>query len=1311
MSKKLLFLALLFSTMVNAQTVSIPDAAFKTKLLEASPTNITAFNEAGTAIKIDTNNDGEIQNSEALAVYRLRIWNASIMDLTGISSFTNLKNLDCTNNFLFNLDVSSLTNLAVLNCSGNFIATLDLSALSNLTQLFCDQNRLSNLNLNGLTKISTLLCSNNQLTSLNLTGMTDLTALICDNNKLTSLNVSGLQNLKTIICSNNNLASLDVSTTSNLEQLQCGHNLLTNLNVTSLTKLTNLSCFYNQITSLDLSNSTKLTNLSCGENSIATLNLNNLTELTTLECSYLPNNLIINGTNLNSLKNFQYTGPNTVLTLNGFPAIQDLNLILAQPGVTLNVSGLSTLTNLYMFGNPTTNLTINGSGVTYLKSINCSNSQLTSLNLNGLSNLNSLNCSNNKLTALNLTNLANLEYLDFSRNKISTLNLSLIPNLKHLNVNNNKLTSLNISGLSNLEYLDCSNDASTDIIGNQITTLDIAGLTNLKYLDCSNYSFDGILGAAGNIITSLDVNNLVQLEQLKLSKNRLTTLLVNGLTNLTTLDCSYNLLTSLDLIGLTNITNLNYSHNLLANLNMTGLVNITELNCSYNKITTLNVESMPNLTKLNAGNNLLVNLNINGLSQLAYLYLDNNKITALDVSSFPNLIQLSCSSNQLTAIDVSNLNKLTYLHCSGNKLTNLNVSSLTNLLDLSCGFNELTGLDVLPLTNLAFFQCEHNQLTSLDLYTLTNLVELNCGFNQLSTLDVIASAQLRSLACTSNQLTSLDLRNAPNLLGLYCNDNQITTLDVSLQNKLTYLWCHDNSLNTLFIKNGSNESNLRFSGNPALTYICADDAQLATIQTELNNSGMTATVSNSYCSVSPGGPHNTLIGTTIFDGNNNGCNLNDPLHPNIRIDINDGTTIGSAFTNTEGISTFYTQSGNYNIYPNIENAAAFNISPATASVTFTDNNYNISNQSFCLSANGVHPDVEIVISPITPARPGFDAKYKIVYKNKGNQILSGNIKLVFDDSRIDLLTSLPAATTQTTNNLNWDYNALLPFESRVIELEFNVNSPVENPAVNNDDILTFVTSITPVAGDEFPADNSFTFNQIVVGAFDPNDITCLEGKSVSPSTIGDYLHYIVNFENTGTAAAETVIVKIVVDQNKYNINSLQLLDTSHQAKTFIHGNVVEFVFSNINLGAPVTTNVTAKDPPVGGHGSILFKIKTADDLITNDQVEKQADIFFDYNAPIETNKAETIFKSLGTKDFETDKSVALYPNPTKGNVTINCDNTIKKIELFDVQGRILQTKIENNNAAQLNISNKANGLYFIRITTENGVTVEKVIKE
>ena len=138
-----------------------------------------------------------------------------------------------------------------------------------------------------------------------------------------------------------------------------------------------------------------------------------------------------------------------------------------------------------------------------------------------------------------------------------------------------------------------------------------------------------------------------------------------------------------------------------------------------------------------------------------------------------------------------------------------------------------------------------------------------------------------------------------------------------------------------------------------------------------------------------------------------------------------------------------------------------------------------------------------------------------------------------------------------------------------------------------------------------------------------------------------------------------------------------------------------------------SSSTSKKKNPVGGHGNILFKIKSADDLLNGDHVDKTANIFFDYNFPIETNKAETVFESLGNDNFEKDKSISIYPNPTKGNVNINCDTAVKYIELFDVQGRLLQTSIENSNTAKFDISNKQNGLYFIRITTDKGSKVEK----
>jgi hypothetical protein len=44
-----------------------------------------------------------------------------------------------------------------------------------------------------------------------------------------------------------------------------------------------------------------------------------------------------------------------------------------------------------------------------------------------------------------------------------------------------------------------------------------------------------------------------------------------------------------------------------------------------------------------------------------------------------------------------------------------------------------------------------------------------------------------------------------------------------------------------------------------------------------------------------------------------------------------------------------------------------------------------------------------------------------------------------------------------------------------------------------------------------------------------------------------------------------------------------------------------------------------------------------------------------------------------------------------------------------MQGRILQTMLGNQKV--LDISDKANGIYFLKITTEKGSKVEKIIKE
>jgi Leucine-rich repeat (LRR) protein len=748
---------------------------------------------------------------------------------------------------------------------------------------------------------------------------------------------------------------------------------------------------------------------------------------------------------------------------------------------------------------------------------------------------------------------------------------------------------------------------------------------------------------------------------------------------------------------------------------ISSFINLKKLNCGDNNLTSINISEIPNLEvfwlwsnpigsidvsqninikDLRFGNNLLTSLDVSQNYNLQVLNCNNNSLTSLDLSQNLGLVYLECSGNSLLSIDVSQNINLEVLSCSSNQLSTLDLTNNLNLKELHCGYNVLTEIDVSQNIGLIKLYCPGSHVSNLNISQNTNLEDLECSNNQLNNLNLLNNINLMWLDCSYNPITTLDFSNNINLSNITCHFTLLTTIDVTQNPNVHAIFCTNNEfLTSAFIKNGIYKEIL-IEQNPNLQYICADEMQLEDPYLYVNPS----VVVNSYCSFTPGGNYNTITGTTAFDSDNNGCDVNDLPKPNIKININDGTNQGATFTNNTGNYNFYTQAGSFDLTPNIENPSWFTFSPTSATIPFANNNNNIVNQDFCITANGIHPDVEIVIAPITPARPGFDAVYQIVYKNKGNQALSGNITFTYDDEVLDFVTASISPDTQSLGLLNWNYQNLQPFENRSIYVTLNVNSPQEIPAVNIGDVLGFQATITPVIGDELPEDNLFSYNQTVVGSYDPNDITCIEGEVVPPSEIGEYLHYIINFENTGTAEAENIVVKVEVDPTKFDIDSLQMLNTSHNAYIRQTGNKVEFIFQEIWLDT-------------GGHGNVLLKIKSKNNLIEGDAVAKQANIYFDYNAPIDTNMANTTFEILSTGNFVMDESIVVFPNPTSSIVNINCNNSIKTVELYDVQGRLLQTQIVDSATTSLDISNKTNGIYFAKITSEKGVKVEKITKE
>ena len=715
-----------------------------------------------------------------------------------------------------------------------------------------------------------------------------------------------------------------------------------------------------------------------------------------------------------------------------------------------------------------------------------------------------------------------------------------------------------------------------------------------------------------------------------------------------------------------------------------------------------------NIIAQNDNGPIKVDINNDGEIQVSealnvvYLYVFESQIQSLEgVNSFVNLKYLRCFNNQLTELDLSGLNNLEELICSINQLPSLNVNNLTNLKYLMCASNQITSLDLSMLTNLEYLGVQNNLLTNLAINNLTNIYDLNINTNQISNIDISNLINLQFFDCRWNSLTSLNLDGLVNIQTFKCSSSQITNLDLSSLINLELLWCFNNQqLSNLLIKNGSVESNLILTDNPNLQFLCVDESQLLSVQNYLNTIGVTTTFASSYCSFTPGGNYNTINGQIQFDADNNGCDVNDGGQPNIRININDGINQGATFTDVNGGYEFFTQAGNHSITPIIENPSFFTFSPTIATITFADNNNNTATQNFCITANGVHPDLEIVIVPFVPARPGFEAIYKIVYLNKGNQVLSQQygINFFYNQNLMVYTSSTVTPSSIGVGSTSWDYANLQPFESREILVRIAINAPTDANPVNIGDVLTFTSTIMPQNGDENTMDNLFILNQTVVGSYDPNDITCLEGDIVSPTQIGNYLHYNINFENTGTAPAENVVVKIEVNPADFDINSLQLMNTSHPVDARIRGNIVEFIFQNIMLDS-------------GGHGNILLKIRSQPNLVQGDLVAKKANIYFDYNFPIQTNNAETVFQSLNNPIFEQDNTIKIFPNPTNSFVNISGNFNIKTTELFDTQGRLLQTNIINENTTTLNISAKSNGVYFIKVTSEEGIKVEKIIKQ
>ena len=106
-----------------------------------------------------------------------------------------------------------------------------------------------------------------------------------------------------------------------------------------------------------------------------------------------------------------------------------------------------------------------------------------------------------------------------------------------------------------------------------------------------------------------------------------------------------------------------------------------------------------------------------------------------------------------------------------------------------------------------------------------------------------------------------------------------------------------------------------------------------------------------------------------------------------------------------------------------------------------------------------------------------------------------------------------------------------------------------------------------------------------------------------------------------------------------------------------------------------------------------------------------ANIYFDYNAPIATNQVSTVVVSNLAIENVVFNDFKYYPNPVKNTLSISNNYIINKIEISSLLGQVLIHKKTNELQTEINLVELPNGIYFVKVVSENCEKMFKILKE
>lgn len=236
-----------------------------------------------------------------------------------------------------------------------------------------------------------------------------------------------------------------------------------------------------------------------------------------------------------------------------------------------------------------------------------------------------------------------------------------------------------------------------------------------------------------------------------------------------------------------------------------------------------------------------------------------------------------------------------------------------------------------------------------------------------------------------------------------------------------------------------------------------------------------------------------------------------------------------------------------------------------------------------------------------------------------------------------------------------------------VMIQFNAEVPPNVDLI--DDQLVYAAVVQNTVIEPNVINNTDTLVQTIIGAFDPNDKQGTTSSGISGSQYfldqDEWLDYVVRFQNTGTAAAQTVVIRDTLDAD-LSIASIEMLGASH-AYTPSFGDERELIFTFNNIDLP-----DSSADPIGSQGFVGYRIKPIGGIQPGNVIENTAAIYFDFNPPVITNTvAHTVDLSTGLLEAGSPVASALHiwPNPTGDFLNIrSTDPRVRSVAVFDMSG-------------------------------------------